>query len=298
MRSAQARAGDVAKVCELFWHGATSEGSGEHCADLNWRDAEGKTALIHATIGGHFQIASLLVLKGAQINIADRSMGTALHHAFRLQKRSVNHAAILKLLKENGADGTLGNRENKRPRALRQSSVGAGRRGAPMGFGSGGGAGGSAGHRRGRGRGVAAADVLETWDEEQMLADSTPQQESPSTQARAEASPSPTRAAARSGRGRRGASAPVAVIAEESGGGVVSVRASASSRGARSSGGGEPAGDNIGVGADTDADDDECFRPWATVAPSHAAENADSLAHAVAQTALGTTMRPTRGVST
>ena len=280
--NARARAGDVAKVCELFSHGATSEGSGEHCADVNWRDAEGKTALIHAAIGGHFQIASLLVLKGAQINIADRTQCTALHHAFRLQKRSVNHAAILKLLKENGADGTLGNRENKRPRALRQCSVGAGRRGAPMGFGAGGGAGGSAGKRRGRA--ASAADVLETWDEEQMLAESTPQQEPASTQARAEASPSP-RAAARGDRGRRGAPAPVATIAEESGPGAAGAR-SARRRGSGDRG---AASESAGAEAEADADDDECFRPWATAPPSHSADNADSLAHAVAQTALGTT---------
>ena len=119
----QSRLGEVQQVVELFGHGATCVGTQEYCADINWRDSRGRTPLIYATVGGHYQIATLLVRKGAEVNIADRFQHTALHYAYIGQTKSADHDAILKLLVANAADNTIPNNAMVRPRSLRARGV-------------------------------------------------------------------------------------------------------------------------------------------------------------------------------
>ena len=53
----------------------------EYLANLDVADRTGKTALHHAAYNGHVQMLSLLLLKGASVKTTDRSDRTPLHYA-------------------------------------------------------------------------------------------------------------------------------------------------------------------------------------------------------------------------
>lgn len=85
---AVAAAGDVG-ACRLH----LSRG-----ADVNYRNSDGKTALINAAFKGHLEVCVVLLAVGASVHTAGYGGRTALHMA-----ASHGHAAICELLLDSGA---------------------------------------------------------------------------------------------------------------------------------------------------------------------------------------------------
>jgi ankyrin repeat protein len=84
--------GDLAAVRKLLDDGV----------DVNWKDTEGRTALMWASAYGHAEVVKLLLDKGAQIDVQNNGGGMALMWA------SVNgKVECVRLLLEKGADMSL-----------------------------------------------------------------------------------------------------------------------------------------------------------------------------------------------
>ncbi len=76
-------------------------------ADVNARDDDGTTVLMHATYHGYKEIALLLLDNGADVNTKEPSGSTALSHAIER-----GHAEVVQILLEAGASG--GDQQQKR----------------------------------------------------------------------------------------------------------------------------------------------------------------------------------------
>ncbi|CAJ2506204.1 Uu.00g003340.m01.CDS01 [Anthostomella pinea] len=70
----------------------------QHNAEGNVKDSDGKTPLIHATIGGHKEVVSLLLTHGARIGNVDNEHRSALHWAVVHRRET-----LLKLLLDHAA---------------------------------------------------------------------------------------------------------------------------------------------------------------------------------------------------
>ncbi len=57
-----------------------------HGADIDARDAQGRTAVAQAAMSGEGKTIAALLKRGADIDVADHDGNTALHHAARLSK--------------------------------------------------------------------------------------------------------------------------------------------------------------------------------------------------------------------
>jgi ankyrin repeat protein len=86
-------------------------------ADLNLRDPEGATALVIAIINAHFDLAAMLLEKGADPNVADQTGMAALYAAVDMHRLAIGHGRpntkpsgeldaidLIKVLLARGAD--------------------------------------------------------------------------------------------------------------------------------------------------------------------------------------------------
>ena len=69
---------------------------------VDWRDAHGFTALMHACTEGHADVVRLLLRAGATVNMPNPQSETALHLA-----ASIGYQEVVRLLVEAGADASL-----------------------------------------------------------------------------------------------------------------------------------------------------------------------------------------------
>ena len=76
----------------------------ERQADIEGTDGGGWTALILASVGGHYDIVALLLERNANVNAVTNSNWTPLHSA-----ASRSNYACVELLLEHGADTTICN---------------------------------------------------------------------------------------------------------------------------------------------------------------------------------------------
>ena len=65
---------------------------------LNSKDHRGNTPLHHCVLNGNYELAKILVKKGADLNIKNVSGKTAREEAI-----DMNHLAVLKLLKDDSS---------------------------------------------------------------------------------------------------------------------------------------------------------------------------------------------------
>ncbi len=80
----------------------------EEIKDIDKSDRNGKTALIHAAIGGYCASANILIKNEAKLDLADKEGKTALHHA--IENNRIN---LAKQLIDRGAKLDLADKEGK-----------------------------------------------------------------------------------------------------------------------------------------------------------------------------------------
>ncbi|WP_347219117.1 ankyrin repeat domain-containing protein [Chryseobacterium sp.] len=96
--------GTVLNVACLFENWELASYCIKHGADVNHRDIEESTAIIHAAKYGNKDLVELLIEAGADINVQNKYGKTALAKA--ISNNRTNYE-LIELLLQNGADSTI-----------------------------------------------------------------------------------------------------------------------------------------------------------------------------------------------